>query len=188
MRSTLISFVALAAFATACGGGRVAQVPDAGTPLPQGKCLDSDGDGIPGTGDCSEEPIVDCNDQDPNVYPGQTETCNAVDDNCNAQVDEGLSVVAWYSDADKDGYGASRVGEGCGAAPAGAVTQSGDCNDNDATVHPGAAELCNAVDDDCDGTADNGLPFQSFYADADHDGFGDPTSTATRSCQTTLTG
>ncbi len=54
-----------------------------------------------------------------------------------------------------------------------------DCDDGSADVHPGAVELCNAIDDDCDGAVDNDpADAVTGYADADEDGFGDPDSGA----------
>ncbi|HUM48493.1 MAG TPA: putative metal-binding motif-containing protein, partial [Chitinophagales bacterium] len=47
-----------------------------------------------------------------------------------------------------------------------------DCNDNENTIYPGATETCNATDDDCDGTADDGLLFTTYFADNDDDGYG----------------
>jgi len=38
------------------------------------------------------------------------------------------------------------------------LPQGEDCNDDDAAVHPGADEICNGVDDDCDGLVDEGCP------------------------------
>jgi surface protein len=64
--------------------------------------------------------------------------------------------------------------------PAGYVANCSDCNDLSAAVNPGAAEECNGIDDDCDGTADNGLTFLSYYADSDGDGYG--TGAPTVSC------
>ena len=69
------------------------------------------------------------------------------------------------TDADHDGYYSQ--GGVCGAV---------DCNDNDSAVHPGATEVCNGIDDDCDGATDNGLPFAYYYRDADADGYGNPSS------------
>ncbi len=173
----------------ACGQGeRVTPVvPDSGV-LPRMTCLDSDGDGFAGTGDCANEALVDCDDRDPLVFPGAPERCNGRDDSCDGAIDEGLPITAWYRDADGDGVGSTLVGEGCGAPPAGAVTQPGDCDDTDPARRPGVAELCNGVDDDCDGTADNGLPFQDFYVDADGDGFGAAGSVPVSACTTTVAG
>ncbi|HEY0883171.1 MAG TPA: putative metal-binding motif-containing protein, partial [Archangium sp.] len=164
-------------------------VIDAGTPpLPRVVCLDGDGDGVPGTGDCTAEQTVDCNDRDPLAFPGALELCNGLDDNCNAEIDEGLPIVAYYRDEDGDGVGGMKTGEGCKAPPMGSVTQSGDCDDTKANVRPGQAEVCNGIDEDCDGTPDNGLPFQDFYADVDGDGFGASNSTPVSSCQTSVQG
>jgi hypothetical protein len=58
----------------------------------------------------------------------------------------------------------------------------GDCDDQDATRSPDAVELCNGADDDCDGTPDDGVTPPTWYADADGDGFGDPTA-ATIACE-----
>ncbi len=65
-----------------------------------------------------------------------------------------------YLDADGDGYGdAARPSASCdGSVPAGFSAAPGDCNDASAAVHPGATEICNGIDDDCDGTIDDALP------------------------------
>jgi hypothetical protein len=168
----------------ACGGSsKVKPVSDAGLPLPTITCLDNDGDGFNGTGSCAGEAALDCDDNDPMSYPGARELCNGRDDTCDGQVDEGLPVIAYFQDQDGDGVGGAKLGEGCKAPADGGVAQSGDCNDGDPLVRPGQAETCNGVDDDCDGAADNGLPFQGFYVDADGDGFGDQASAAVMSCR-----
>jgi len=172
-----------------CGGGDTLRpVVDSGSNLPNVVCLDNDGDGFNGTGTCDHEPNLDCNDNDPTAYPGSRELCNGQDDSCDGQVDEGLPVIAYYVDADGDGVGSTRAGEDCKAPPPGHVAQSGDCDDANPSIRPGHAEACNGIDDDCDGTADNGLPFQDFYVDADGDGFGNPASTKLNSCQAMVQG
>ncbi|MES1209146.1 MAG: putative metal-binding motif-containing protein, partial [Pseudomonadota bacterium] len=85
-----------------------------------------------------------------------TEQCNALDDDCNGQVDENAPPVMLWPDADGDGYYAFQTGTpkvGCGSV-AGYAASGGDCNDHDATVHPGATEVCNLKDDNCDGEVD----------------------------------
>jgi hypothetical protein len=167
---------------------RITSSLDAGEPLPVVNCLDADGDGIPGTGSCEGEPRVDCKDNDPLAFPGASELCNGSDDDCDGELDEGLPRTAYYRDGDMDGVGSTLSGEGCMAPPAGLVTSTGDCNDTDATVRPGAAEQCNGVDDDCDGANDNGIPFQDFYPDVDGDGFGDTRGPPLAACRSTVMG
>lgn len=89
----------------------------------------------------------------------------------------------WYSDADGDGYGDSEGGPiyANGALP-GTVTSNTDCNDQDESVHPGAGELCNETDDDCDGAIDeHALDTSTWYLDADADEYGDD-ATASTAC------
>ncbi len=91
------------------------------------------------------------------------ETCNGVDDNCNGSIDEGLTAGPCFVDADSDGYGTGIGQTLCrdatrgafGFCPTGRTTTSGDCNDGNAAVRPMVTEVCNGVDDDCNGVADN---------------------------------
>lgn len=81
--------------------------------------------------------------------------------------------LAFYEDADRDGYGnPDRVVWAC-EATAGLSTQAGDCDDRNPAVLPGAEERCDGVDEDCDGVVDNDAVDPSeFFADADGDGYG----------------
>lgn len=100
----------------------------------------------------------DCNDNDNSVYPGATEVCNGVDDNCNLLVDDGLTFITYYADVDGDTYGdASSTVSTCNGAPVGYVGNSSDCNDNNAAVNPAATEICNTIDDDCNGLTDENV-------------------------------
>jgi MYXO-CTERM domain-containing protein len=118
---------------------------------------------------------TDCNDANNAIHPGATEVCNGVDDNCNGTADEGVGT-AYYADADADTYGnLADVVYSCSAV-AGRVTNSTDCDDTRAAVHPGVAEACNGRDDDCDGQVDEGLALSTFHADSDQDGYGTSSS------------
>lgn len=123
---------------------------------------DLDGDGycglqalVWGAGLVCLWPELDCLDVDPDVHPGALERCNAVDDQCDGQVDEGC-------DLDGDGYcnqaalvwGAAYV---CKAAAL-------DCDDNQSTIHPGGSEVCDGRDNNCSGKVDE-------TCDPDGDGY-----------------
>lgn len=138
--------------------------------------VDADGDGYgtttTGTSCSSTAPAgyssvnTDCNDSNAAIKPTATELCDLVDNNCDGAIDEGVKTT-YYRDADGDGYGtAGTTTLGC-SAPAGYVASSADCNDANAAIRPSAAEICDGIDQDCDGAYDNG------FADADGDTIGD---------------
>ncbi|HQP34875.1 MAG TPA: MopE-related protein [Polyangiaceae bacterium] len=94
---------------------------------------------------------VDCDDTNKDVHPGQTESCNGIDDNCDGATDEGVKTT-WYVDGDGDGFGVDGAGnqQAC-TGPAGYSNKAGDCNDADAGVNPNASEIeGNGVDENCD--------------------------------------
>jgi hypothetical protein len=108
----------------------------------------------------------------PDFGPGEkAETCNGIDDDCDGVIDNGLPEKTFFQDNDKDGFGSTATVKGC-AAPDGYVEKSGDCNDTIASTYPGAVELCNDIDDNCDGAVDNGAPLKRFYKDNDGDLYG----------------
>ncbi len=119
----------------------------------------------------------DCDDTREDVKPGAEEVCDTIDNDCDGVADE-LVADTWYLDVDADGYGdPSHAVPSCQPVE-GYALEGGDCNDQDDTVHPLAPETCNEVDDDCDGTVDEGLPMTTYYQDNDGDGYG--ASSATR--------
>ena len=127
----------------------------------------------------------DCDDGDATIHPTATETCDGQDQDCDGSVDEGATDMAtWYVDDDGDGYGhASRSIVACDQ-PSGYQADTSDCDDRSATIHPGATETCDGVDQDCDGVADDGaIDMGVWYTDADADGYGDATSSTTACSQ-----
>ncbi|WP_164009468.1 MopE-related protein [Pyxidicoccus trucidator] len=113
---------------------------------------------------------VDCNDASAISHPWAGEVCDALDNNCNGQVDEGVQPT-WYRDADKDAYGNPNVKTLACSQPSGYVSNSRDCNDSKSTIKPGAKEVCDGVDNDCDGREDEGVT-TTYFRDADGDRFG----------------
>ena len=93
---------------------------------------------------------TDCNDSDPAIHPGAVEECDGDDDNCDGRVDLNVTET-WYSDDDGDGFGdANEPAKTCDPDPSWVIV-AGDCDPENGNVHPGAPEVCNAFDDDCDG-------------------------------------
>ena len=145
---------------------------------------DDDQDGLVDVA-CGAPRGIDCDDNDPATGPGTAEVCDGRDNDCDEEIDEGVMNQTWFRDTDGDGFGSAVGGSfvGC-SAPPGFVTAGGDCNDNDPNVAPMGTEVCNARDDDCDGSTDEssdpggvcGCP--SGLADCNSDGFCE-TNTAT---------
>ncbi|MBT9557681.1 MAG: putative metal-binding motif-containing protein, partial [Myxococcales bacterium] len=122
----------------------------------------------------------DCNDGNAAMAPTLAETCDLLDNNCNGQVDEGV-MSPFYKDNDGDLYGGTSVKEAC-TAPIGYAPDAGDCNDYNPGIHPGATEVCDDLDGDCDGLVDEGLTLLTIYRDNDGDGFASSAAVATQKC------
>ena len=166
-----------------CDGDVDEEAADAGTWYAD---ADGDGYGDPAAAQTAcEQPSgavadgTDCDDADADSFPGAPERCDGLDNDCDGDVDEEVTTT-WYADADGDGHGdAASPLDSCDP-PSGYVDDATDCDDADAGVHPGATELCNGVDDDCDGDVDEeAADASTFYADADGDGYGDEATTDT---------
>ncbi|QSQ11849.1 putative metal-binding motif-containing protein [Myxococcus landrumensis] len=138
--------------------------------------LDEDGDGyVARNGDKGGS---DCNDNGPNaaaMYPGNIEVCDDVDNNCDSRTDEGLPTEAFYRDADGDGVGAGQPVQRCGSVAGGWSNRTGDCNDSNREISPGAPEVCDEVDNNCVAGVDEGFD-KEWYLDRDGDGAVDGTT------------
>ncbi|MEQ1505835.1 MAG: MopE-related protein, partial [Myxococcota bacterium] len=114
---------------------------------------DADTDGTSGQ-DADDDGFVagdDCDDANPAVHPDAAETCDGVDDDCDGAVDEDPTDGAvWYADLDLDGFGDLAASTVACDAPAGHVADATDCDDTTGLSHPGAPELCDGADNDCD--------------------------------------
>ncbi|RIA10005.1 putative secreted protein (Por secretion system target) [Flavobacteriaceae bacterium MAR_2010_72] len=106
-------------------------------------------------------PLTDCDDGNASINPGATDiVANGIDEDCDG-------MFQWYQDNDGDGYGSAVVVQSSNSSPgAGESNVSTDCNDGDASIHPGATDIvANGIDENCDGM------FQ-WYQDNDGDGYG----------------
>jgi large repetitive protein len=116
----------------------------------------------------------DCDDFDAQINPNATETCDAIDNNCDGQIDEGVQPL-WYYDADGDGYGVLSATTRACSLPSGYANNPDDCDDLETTVYPSAPEICDYLDNDCNGQVDENV-MNTWYLDADGDGFGNSSS------------
>ncbi|MDP6932882.1 MAG: MopE-related protein, partial [Myxococcota bacterium] len=133
--------------------------------------LDSDGDGY-GTdeeacyceaavdagasGDFVSASETDCDDDDADISPAADEVCDSIDNDCDGDTDEddASDASTWYIDYDSDGYGSDYDSLTQCEEPAGYVDNDEDCDDSDSTVNPDEIEICDDLDNDCDGEVD----------------------------------
>jgi hypothetical protein len=109
---------------------------------------------------------TDCDDNDASINPDALEVCDGIDNNCDGQIDEGLTF-----DVDGDGF----------TTPGSCSGTKDDCDDTDPSINPGAAEVCDGVDNDCDGQVDEGVKI-TYYEDSDSDGYGNA-AVSTEACE-----
>ncbi|MBL8618570.1 MAG: FG-GAP repeat protein [Deltaproteobacteria bacterium] len=107
---------------------------------------------------------ADCDDADPSAHPRHAEVCDGVDNDCDTLVDDADPSVDlrtardWFTDRDDDGFGAPGTAALACAPPSRSADNDLDCDDADALSHPGAPELCDGRDNDCDGALDLASP------------------------------
>ena len=114
--------------------------------------LDNDCDG-----EIDEDCGQDCEPLNPSIHPCAEELCDGIDNNCNGVVDDELAVGCsdYYLDSDGDLWGVEEDKKClCSPTEPYSTWNTGDCNDGDPAVNPGASELCNLADEDCDGEID----------------------------------
>ncbi len=96
----------------------------------------------------------DCDDQDPEVNPDAEELCTGEDEDCDGSINEegAVGCEPWYEDNDDDGFGTDEWRCRCYGVRPYSTRETGDCNDEDPAVFPGAEEICgDETDSDCDG-------------------------------------
>ena len=153
--------VLLFALLAACDGK---VTPDSPAEDDSPDLADGDGDGYPDD--------IDCAPDNPAIHPGALERCDAIDNNCDGAVDEGV-LTTFYADVDQDGYGDPLSTVQACESPEGTVPFGTACDDGDPDAFPGGSEACDDTDNDCDSRIDEGT-LSDFFVDLDGDGHGDP--------------
>ena len=128
--------------------------------------------------------FADCNDEDETIHAAATEVCDGIDNNCDGLIDDldgdldVTSTTVYYLDLDRDGYGDPNSFDLFCEPPTEYVANNTDCDDTNASINMTAIEVCDTIDNDCDGNIDDeddSLDTSTgsiFYKDNDSDGYG----------------
>ena len=147
---------------------------------------DSDGDDYgdehdPGTLACDQpsgmvDNYDDCDDSLSGVNPGETEVCDVddLDEDCSGAADDSdpgvdiSSMTDWYTDSDSDGFGDSDSSATTQCeAPSAMIDDNADCDDTDDSINPDAVEACDGIDNNCNGSRDEGLCGELTLSESD---------------------
>jgi hypothetical protein len=194
MKNASVLVVLLAIFVTACAAEDDGGGDDTGEcETPQTFYPDDDGDGFGDMAGAEQHCTApagfiaqagDCNDANPAIHPDAKEICDAADNDCDAMIDDADSSLdmttagTFYRDSDNDNYGDAAMTKKACAKPAGYAMSSSDCNDAAPLINPGATEVCDFIDNDCDlkiDMADTSLDQSttvSYFRDVDADNYG----------------
>ena len=146
------------------------EATDPDEPVEAASLQDGDGDGYAAA--------ADCDDARPAVNPSAPERCDGLDNDCDGAIDEDDAIdgARWFADGDGDGFGALEYSRAACEQPDGFLSDFSDCDDLDPLINPDGVEICDGVDNDCDGVADedSAQDAASWYADLDGDGYGNP--------------
>jgi hypothetical protein len=121
----------------------------------------------------------DCDDGVQVINPEALEVCDGDDNDCDDLTDESDAVDAslWYFDGDNDGYGIPGTTTTACEEPSHYAATDDDCDDASFASHPGATEICDDEDNDCDLSTDEDTTVVDWYRDFDGDTYGDPDDT-----------
>ena len=130
---------------------------------------DADGDGVAA--------CEDCDDTDAIISPDAPEICDGIDNDCDGDIDvdaDPTVAFTWYFDGDQDGYGDPAYSINSCDPPFGYADNADDCDDTSELAFPGGVEVCDELDNDCDGTVDGADAEDAFevFIDVDGDGYG----------------